>query len=302
MALNCGSSNGKSNVLCNNPANTTSPQISNPPSNPSTSTTISNKGTDYDRCVHGCKDLMNRVMRTEPHRIQYRGLKYSRRSKFAKAINENFSEILLDGVPNTHLAICKCKRLIARRRGFERNLTTHLETQFHSNACPPSLHETNVEARIDEHDEEIGKAESVPTPTPPVIPISSSNEQVTARVKREPTSTQSIHLSQEFLDRKYKLEALLRIEPRLFLFLPALSIPAALHSPPGVFREFAIAGFETDDLILCTYCQAVLNIYANDMWNVDTHLATQSHYENLWKARGFPVKNFDFNILKSYFD
>ncbi len=117
----------------------------------------------------------------------------------------------------------------------------------------------------------------------------------------EPTYPQSIPLSQEFSDRKYKLETLLRIEPRLFLFLPALSLPAALLFSPGVFREFAIAGFETEDLIMCTCCLDVLNIYAIDRWNVETHLATKSHYENLWKARGFPVKNFDFNLLKRDF-
>ena len=240
-------------------------------------------------------------MRNEPHRIKFQPIKYSGRSSAAKQINENFSEILLDGVLHSHLMICKCHRLMARHRKFENNTKRHLRSGVHSNGCPRSLHKTDVEPRIDEPLRKIVIAELGPSP-PSAISMYSSNVPFPPTLKMMSTSTQSIAHSQEFIDRKYKLEALLRIEPRLFLFLPALSLPAALLSPPGVFREFAIAGFETDDLILCTSCQAVLNNYANDMWNVDTHMGTKSHYENLWKARGFPVKNFDFNILKRYFD
>ena len=298
MALNCDSSKGKSNVLSKNPSSSTSLQLTIPSS---TWHTIINNANEYERCVHGNKDRMYRILKNEPHRIQFRPIKYSSRSRTGKAINENFSEIFVDGVVNSHLTMCKCKRLIARHSQFLARMKRHLETEFHSNSCPPSLHKFKEDARLTDHHKEIGKSDSRPSTNPRVSPISSSNEPVPAPVKIEPTTPISIQDSQEFLDRKYKLEALLRIEPRLFLFLPALSIPGALHSPPGVFREFAIAGFETDDLIVCTCCHDVLNIYANDRWNVDTHMTTQSHYENVWKLRGFRVENFDGNILKGDF-
>ena len=208
----------------------------------------------------------------------------------------------MDGVVNDHLVRCMCKCLIARNNPYERNMKRHLKNQLHSNAVARSGVQTVVVVPIDVPNEKILKMESSPRPRSPNPPSSSSNEAIPPPAIMEPPSTQSSHVSQDFLDRKYKLEALLRIEPRLFLYLPALSIPAALFSPPGLFREFAIAGFETDDMILCTSCLAVLNTYTNDMWNVDTHMATQNHYENVWKARGFQVKNFDFNILKRDFD
>ena len=299
MAINCDSSNCKSNVLCNNPSPSTSLQITIPSS---TWHSIINNANEYERCVHGNKDRMYRILKKEPQRIQFRPIKYSGRSRIGKAIKENLSEILVDGVVNSHLTICKCKRLIARTSQFGGSVRLHLKTEFHSKACPPALYESKEDARITDPHKEIRKAESVASTNPRVLPISSSNEPVPVTVKMEPTSPLLSQDSQDFLDRKYKLEALLRLEPLLFIFLPALSIPGALQSPPGVFREFTIAGFETDDLIVCTCCHDVLNIFANDRWNVDTHMASQSHYENVWKSRGFRVRNFDGNLLKRDFE
>ncbi len=118
----------------------------------------------------------------------------------------------------------------------------------------------------------------------------------------EPSTAELPHVTQEFLTRKYKLEALLNLDPRLFLFMPAYSIPASRVTSPFVFREIAIPGFHTEELIVCTSCVSILNNYPNNIWNVETHQASQTHYENVSEGRGIRVKNFDFNFLKSSYE
>ncbi len=283
MALNCDSSNGKSNVLCNNPLPSTSLKITIPST---TWHTIINNATEYERCVHGNKDRMYRVMKNEPHRIQFRPIKYSSRSRTGKAINENFSEILLDGVVNSHLTMCKCKRLIARHSQFLARMKRHLETEFHSNSCPPSLHKSKEDARLTDLHKEIGKADSGSSTNPRVSPISSSNEPVPPPRKLEPSSPQSAHQTEDFLTRKRKLERLLWIEPPIFVFMPAISLPSSIRFAREVFSEFTIPGFQTDDLTVCTSCVSILNNYPNDIWNLETHAGTYCHFQNVRYGRG----------------
>ncbi len=243
-------------------------------------------------------------MRNAPNRIKFQPIKYSGRESVAKQINENFSEILVDGVPSTHLLICKCKRLMARQYEFETNTKRHLRSAVHSKGCRTLRIEAEGDAQIDEPHMKILKVESGPmpqSPTPLVISKFEPKEQVPPPPKLVSTSTHSIHLSQDFLDRKYKLEALLWIEPRLFVFMPAQSIQVPLYKPTAIFRELAIPGFRTDDLIVCTSCVSILNNSPNDIWNVETHRATRLHFENVKSLRGIQVKNFDFNILKRHF-
>ncbi len=208
----------------------------------------------------------------------------------------------MDGVVNDHLVRCMCKCLIARNNPYERNMKRHLKNQLHSNAVARSGVQTVVVVPIDVPNEKILKMESSPRPLSPNPPISSSNEAIPPPAIMEPPSTQSSHVSQDFLDRKHKLETLLQIAPRHFLFMPPLSIQVPLFYPLGVFREFAIAGFQTDDLIVCTSCVSILNSTPNDNWNVETHRATHTHFENVSEGRGIQVKNFDFDILKGDFD
>jgi len=318
MSHNCNSGDVMAIALTNPPSNSTSNESTHIPfmlkvnvdigiptqiSN-STSATIINSGTEYVRCVRGCKDMMYRVMKNEPNRVKFQPIKYLGRSSVEKFINENFSEILVDGVPNTHLAICKCKRLIARHFQFGSCVKRHLQTELHLNACPPPPQENKEDTRIDEPPMKILKLESGPrprSPTPLVISDIESNEQVPTPVKLVPTSTHSIPLSQDFLSRKCKLEELLWIEPPPFVFMPAISLPASIHFTRDVFNEFAIPGYQTDDLFVCTSCVSILNNYPNDIWNVETHAGTYCHFENVEYKRGIQVKNFDFNILKREF-
>ena len=317
MSHNCDSCDAKSIALPNTPSNTNSTpssiipisidlkfelgattQISNHVSNISGPQSSITPGTQYERCVHGCKDRLCRIMVNEPNRVQFLPITYSGRSKFAKKIHENFSNILMDGVVNDHLVRCMCKSLIARNKPYERNMKRHLKNQLHSNAVARSGVQSVVVVPIDVPNEKILKMESSPRPLSPNTPISSSNEAIPPPAIMEPPSTQSSHVSQDFLDRKYKLEALLWIEPRLFVFMPAQSIQIPLYKPTAIFREFAIPGFQTDDLVVCTSCVSILNNYPNDLWNVETHRATHLHFENVKSFRGIQVKNFDFNILK----
>ncbi len=279
--------------------NGTTIQISNPVSN-----AIPNSMTYNERCLHRFKKHMYRFMGEEPHRIQFRPFKYSSRARSTKLINENFSEILVDGVPNTHLAICNCKCLIARHRQFGICVKRHLRTEFHSNACPPPYKETKEDTPIDELHIKILKLESWPRPRSPnhlVISNSEPKDQIAPALKLVPTSTQSTNISEDFLTRKRKLEALLWIEPPPFVFMPAISLPASIGFATGVFNEFAIPGYQTDDLIVCTSCVSILNNYPNDIWNVETHAGTYCHFENVEYNRGIQVNNFDFNILKRHF-
>ncbi len=253
----------------------------------------------HEFCVHGCKERLIQILVNEPHRIQFRPFGYKRRSKFANEINENFSEILVDGVLNTHLAMCRCKRLIARYAPLERNLQIHLGSLIHSKYTGV---ESYCEHSIENSNEEVGTGESFPrtqSPTPSLISYISDDDYFRGRSPMEPSTPESPNVTQEFLQRKYKLEALLKLEPRLFLFMPAYSIPTSRVTAPGVFRECAIPGFQTEDLIVCTSCSSILNNYPNNIWNVKTHQATHSHYENMSEGRGFRVKNFDFNFVKS---
>ena len=321
MSHNCDSCDAKSIALPNTPSTTnstqsglipnsvdlkgdigTATQILNPISNTISPQAILTPGTHYERCLHWCKARMYRLIENETNRVQFQPIKYSGKSKFAKLINENFSTILVDGAPDRHLSMCKCKRLLARHSQFLFTANIHLKSEFHSNAFQTSLHEPDGEARIDEPHTKILKLDSCPRPRSPIPPISSSNEAIPPPAIMEPPSTQSSHVSQDFLDRKYKLEALLWIEPRLFVFMPAQSIQIPLYKPTAIFREFAIPGFQTDDLVVCTSCVSILNNYPNDLWNVETHRATHLHFENVKSFRGIQVKNFDFNILRRDFD
>ena len=131
MAHICNSCDGMAIALTNPPSNSTLDKSTLIPITIDNNfdlgapTRISNTTPNFpqemsiqEHCVHGCKERMHGFMEKEPHRIQFRPIKYTGRSRIADAINENFSEILVDGVPNSHLTICKCKRLIVRGTQF----------------------------------------------------------------------------------------------------------------------------------------------------------------------------------------
>jgi len=321
MAFNCDSCTLHSNALPNNRSPSTylqsasihftddlnvetQTQMSNPSAITSTSQSISNNVNGYARCVHGCKEEMYRLMRNEPNRIKFQPINYSGESSVAKLINENFSVIVVDGSANHHLMICKCNRLMARHQKFEKNTKRHLGSEVHSKGCRTSSLDADVNARIDLPHEKIVKIKSRHLPqsrNPSMLSNSEPKEQVPPPAKLVPTSTNSIPLSQDFLIRKRKLEKLLWIEPPPFVFMPAISLPSSIGFTREVFNEFAIPGFQTDDLIVCTSCVSILNNYPNDIWNVDTHAGTYCHFENVRYNRGIQVNNFDFNILKRHF-
>ncbi len=100
MSHNCASCDVKSIALPNIPSNSLIPKSIDLNS---TSAIINNE-TDYARCVHGCKTRMYRLIENEPNRVQFLPIKYSGRSKFAKAIKEYFSKILVEGAPHRHFA------------------------------------------------------------------------------------------------------------------------------------------------------------------------------------------------------
>ena len=163
MAHICESCVGTSIVQPNPPSNSTSTDPTLIPFTIDTKvdlgapTLISNASTNFtqekiiqEHCVHGCKRQISRLIENEPHRIQFRPIKYSGQSRIRDDIYENFSEILVDGVPNTHLAMCKCKRLIVRGFEFIRRVYIHFGSVVHSTACPPTRQETKEVTRIDE--------------------------------------------------------------------------------------------------------------------------------------------------------
>jgi len=253
--------------------------------------------TYSQRGLHLCKERMSRIMLNEPNRIQIQPITYTPRSRMTRPIKDNLSDILVDGLVDSDLTICKCKHLIARYGQFTMRVKAHLKTQFHSKACPTSLLETHVNIRIDEPQKKILKVESGPmdlTPNPSLSPNIDHNEPVTTRINVESTALESVNIAQDFLYRKEKLEELLKSEPRLFIFQPLRSIPGYYSTTPSEFHQFVTRDYKTEDLIFCTSCVSILNNYPNDIWNFYTHRAAKSHKENVISGGGICVKNHEY--------
>ena len=234
----------------------------------------------HESWIETCKKRLNRILVKQPHRIRLHPMKYLRWSRPADNINENFSEISIDGRRYRRLAMCKCRRLIDRSY---RNMVPHLQTSCHSNPEQSFILKGHVAPESYWHDEEFGPRSR--TPLPLTIYNFETNIVSTPLTKMAPTFPQSANISDDFLTRKYKLEPLLKTDPGLFFFMHALSPRVLRDKRSGYFREFVIPGFKTDDMILCLSCISILNNYANDIWNVETHRATVSHFETVIECR-----------------
>ncbi len=161
MSLNCNSCDGKSNALPNAPSNSTSNQstiipitidpkfeiaVSTEITNPISNTIVNlndqaiiNYRTDYEHCTRVSKERIYQLIKNEELRIEFRRVKYGGWSKFVREFNENFFDILVDGLLLTNLVVCRCTRFIKRKLPHELNMKNHLRTQYHSNAYPNSL-------------------------------------------------------------------------------------------------------------------------------------------------------------------
>ena len=191
---------------------------------------------------------------------------------------------------------------------------------FHSPQFPPIVHSIKMEPRsliptnpplnengnqemsiprvdpflkVDAEVQSIIAESGIPNPSHSPHNISTFNDDESNRqsTMSDPLSNYQSMIVPDFLTRKYELESRLRLNPDNFEFQHALTIPEFLSTPPDAFREFRIPSFYTRDLILCTYCVSILNTYPNHYLNVETHIATSVHCENVGLGRGIRVKN-----------